>query len=108
MKTPRRQSIVALALALAGAVVGVLVTIDVAQAQDAATLRAKYDGLREKLADSPFRRPLVLQSTQSSGDLTGEVYAIVEQPFSTVGPALQGMNRWCDLLILHLNAKHCS
>ena len=108
MKTPRIRTIVAFALALAGAVVGVLGTIDVAQAQDAAALRAKYDGLREKLADSPFRRPLVLQSTQSSGELTGEVYAIVEQPFGTVGPALQGMNRWCDLLMLHLNVKHCS
>jgi hypothetical protein len=104
MKT---RSIRTAALALIVGVMGAG-AVDMALAQDAGTLRARYDGLREKLADSPFRRPLVLQSTQSSNDLTGEVYAIVEQPFATVAPALQGMNRWCDLLMLHLNVKHCS
>ena len=79
-----------------------------AQAQDAPALKAKHDSLREKLASNPFQRPLVLESTQNSGDLKGEVYAIVEQPFSVVGPALQGMDHWCDLLILHLNVKGCS
>ena len=79
-----------------------------ALAQDAAALRAKHDSLREKLASNPFQRPLVLESTQNSGDLKGEVYAVVEQPFSVVGPALQGMEQWCELLILHLNVKGCS
>ena len=79
-----------------------------AQAQDANTLRAKHDSLREKLANNPFQRPLVLESVQSSGDPKGEVYAIVDQPFGVVGPALQGMDHWCDLLILHLNVKGCS
>ena len=79
-----------------------------AQAQDAGALRAKHDSLRDKLASSPFKRPLVLESTQTSGDLKGDVYAIVDQPFSVVGPALQNMDPWCDLLILHLNVKNCS
>jgi len=79
-----------------------------AQAQDATALRAKHDSLREKLASNPFQRPLVLESTQNSGDLKGEVYAVVDQPFSIVGPALQGMDHWCELLILHLNVKGCS
>ena len=79
-----------------------------ARAQDAATLRAKHDSLRAELANNPFQRPLVLESTQASGDLKGEVYAVVEQPFSVVGPALQGMDHWCELLILHLNVKGCS
>ena len=79
-----------------------------AQAQDAPSLKAKYDSLREKLANNPFQRPLVLESTQNSGDLKGEVYAIVDQPFSVVGPALQGTDHWCELLILHLNVKGCS
>jgi len=79
-----------------------------AQAQDAATLQAKHENLKDKLANNPFRRPLVLESTQNSGDLKGEVYAIVDQPFSVVGPALQGMDHWCELLILHLNVKGCN
>lgn len=78
------------------------------QAQDAGTLRARHESLRDKLASNPFQRPLVLESTQNSGDLRGEVYAVVEQPFSVVGPALQGMDHWCELLILHLNVKGCS
>ncbi len=79
-----------------------------AQAQDAPSLKAKHESLRQTLANNPFQRPVVLESTQNSGDLKGEVYAVVEQPFSVVGPALKGMDRWCQLLILHLNVKGCS
>ena len=101
MKTPcTRAAALAMSLALACLVP--------AHAQDAAALRARHDSLREKLADNPFQRPLVLESTQSSGDLKGEVYAVVDQPFGGVGPALQGMDHWCELLILHLNVKGCS
>ena len=99
MKTPWMRAAV-LAVALSFASLG--------QAQDATTLLARHDSLREKLANNPFQRPLVLESTQSSGDLKGEVYAVVEQPFGVVGPALQGMGHWCELLILHLNVKNCS
>jgi len=95
-----RTAALVLALAIAG--------LGAARAQDAATLRAVHESLRSKLASSPFQRPLVLESTMSSGDLKGEVYAVVDQPFGVAGPALQGMGHWCDLLILHLNVKHCS
>ena len=96
------------AAVLAFASLFVLLFASLAQAQDATALRAKHDSLREKLANNAFQRPLVLESTQNSGDLRGEVYAIVDQPFDVVGPALQGMDHWCDLLILHLNVKGCS
>ena len=79
-----------------------------ARAQDAEVLRARHTELREALASNPFGRPLHLESTQNAGDLKGDVYAVVEQPFAIVGPALQGMSHWCDLLILHLNVKSCS
>ena len=91
-----------LALALA------LALIAPVHAQDAAGLKARHDSLKEKLANNPFQRPLVLESAQSSGDLKGDVYAVVDQPFTLVGPALQGMEHWCDLLILHLNVKGCT
>lgn len=76
-------------------------------AQDAGTLRAMHTQLRERLATSPFNRPLVLESTQGDASLKGDVYAVVEQPFAVVAPALQGTAHWCELLILHLNVKHC-
>ena len=101
MKTPWRRA-AALALALG------LTWVVPAHAQDATALRAKHDSLNAKLANNPFQRPLELESAQSSGDLKGEVYAVVDQPFGVVGPALQGTDHWCDLLILHLNVKGCS
>jgi hypothetical protein len=79
-----------------------------ALAQDAGALKARHASLSAQLGASPFQRPLVLESTQNSGDLKGEVYAVVEHPFSLVGPALQGMEHWCELLMVHLNVKSCS
>jgi hypothetical protein len=78
-----------------------------AQAQDAASLKARYATLREALGSNQFQRPLYLESREDSGELQGDVYARVAQPFGLVGPALQGMEPWCDILILHLNVKRC-
>jgi len=77
------------------------------QAQDGASLKARHTALREQLASNQFQRPLYLESTNNSGELKGDVYAVVNQPFSTVGPALQGIDHWCDILMLHLNVKYC-
>ena len=74
---------------------------------DARALLAAHAQLRERLAASPFHRPLVLESTQGDASLKGDVYAVVEQPFGLVASALQGTAHWCELLILHLNVKHC-
>ena len=102
--TPALVSVLFSAFVLGFAFVLSFALVVPAFAQDAASLKAKHDAIPEKLAANPFKRPLALESTQSSGDLKGDVYAVVDQPFSVVGPALQGMDHWCDLLILHLNA----
>ena len=78
-----------------------------ATAQDANALRAKSATLQDKYASNQFGRPLVLESTQTSGDLRGDVYTVVEHPFATVQQALQSIDHWCDILILHLNVKRC-
>ena len=78
-----------------------------AHAQDAAALRSRHSALREALAHNAFGRPLVLNSSEISGLFRGEVYAVVAQPFSLVGPALLGMEQWCDVMMLHLNVKTC-
>ena len=78
-----------------------------AHAQDGAALQARHAVLRQTLADNPFHRPLHLESSESAVALRGDVYAQVEQPFTAVAHALQGMDHWCDILILHLNVKHC-
>lgn len=78
-----------------------------ASAQDAAALRQKHEGLRDRLAKNPFGRPLALESTQASGSLRGDVYAVVDHPYATVEQALRTRDNWCDILILHLNVKRC-
>ncbi len=102
MKTtiPLRAALLAALLALCA--------MHPAQAQDAAALKARHDSLKERLASNPFKQPLVLESTQTSGDLKGDVYAVVDRPFDVVAPALQKTAQWCELLMLHLNVKGCS
>ena len=76
-------------------------------AQDAATLKARTTSLQDKFANNQFGRPLVLESKENSGDLKGDVYAIVDHSYATVQQALVSPEHWCDILILHLNVKRC-
>jgi hypothetical protein len=103
MRTRWRIRLIESAFWLAAAVA----VIPIAHAQDAATLRARQAALFIELATSPFQRPLVIESTEANGALKGDVYAVVAHPYSVVGPALQGMDHWCDIMILHLNVKDC-
>ena len=77
------------------------------QAQDAASLRARYTALQGSLASNAYNRPIHIESIHNAGDLRGEVYAVVQQPFPVTGAALQGRDHWCDILMLHLDVKMC-
>ena len=78
-----------------------------ASAQDAASLRARHAALQEPLAHNQFQRPMVIESSQTDGDVKGEVFSVVEWPYAAVQPALQGPDHWCDLLMVHLLVKDC-
>src|SRR5207253_11114694 len=84
-----------------------LVGMPLVHAQDAQTLKARYVALHEQLLSNSFHRPLYLESSETSGSLKGDIYSLVEQPYAVLSPALQGIDRWCDILILHLNVKSC-
>lgn len=86
---------------------GLAATQALAQSPAAQALGARHLALGEALRNNAFQRPLYLQSSQGDGRLQGDIYAELEQPFSLVGPVLQGMGHWCDALILHLNVKAC-
>jgi hypothetical protein len=73
----------------------------------AVLLRAKYTELDKQLYNNQFQRALHLNSTESSDDLKGEIYAVVDYPFATVNQALNDPMHWCDVLILHVNIKYC-
>lgn len=70
-------------------------------------LRAKYTELSKQLNNNQFKRALYLDSMESSHDLKGEIYAVVDYPFATVNQALNNPTHWCDVLILHINIKYC-
>lgn len=78
-----------------------------AQAQDAAMLKARHEALRGALNQNQFQRPLVLDSSETSSQLKGDIYARIAQPYAVVSRALQDIGHWCDLLIVHLNVKGC-
>ncbi len=73
----------------------------------ASTLLNQHQSLAQALSDNPFKRPIVLQSTESPAQLKGEIYAVLDHPFSMVNVALNNPAHWCDALILHLNVKYC-
>lgn len=77
------------------------------QSGPAQMLSNRHKALAGELQQSPFNKPLVLQSQESGRGVSGEVYAVVEHPFASVRAALDGAPRWCEILMLHLNTKHC-
>jgi hypothetical protein len=76
-------------------------------AQDAAALHARHASLHEQLSHNQFQRPLYLESSQSGGELKGEIFSVVEVPHAVALQALQGTDHWCDILMLHLLVKDC-
>lgn len=79
----------------------------VALAQNADSLKAHYSALREQLDSNQFQRPIYLESSEQKETIKGDIYALIQQPYAVVAPALQNIGHWCDILILHLNVKRC-
>jgi hypothetical protein len=90
------------------ALILLLVIAGSAQAQDAAALRARHAALREQLANNRFGRPLHVESSASGGAHKGQIYAVIEQPYHVVVPALARPEGWCQILTLQVNIKRCS
>jgi hypothetical protein len=72
-----------------------------------ADLRTKYAQLRQELQHNNFHRPLYLESSEAGDVLRGDVYAVLQYPFSDVEQALKEPSDWCDILILPFNTKYC-
>jgi hypothetical protein len=78
-----------------------------AQGDGATSLLNKHSALAESLANNPFGRPLVLESTEANNRVTGHAYAVLDFPFNTVSAQFKNPNQWCEVMILHLNTKYC-
>jgi hypothetical protein len=82
-------------------------TARVAEPGGPAQLSARHAALADRLARNQYARPLYLESSESPRDVSGEVYALFDYPFTVFSTALRGAREWCDVLLLHVNTKHC-
>jgi hypothetical protein len=71
------------------------------------TLRARYSALQPQLRNNQFQRPLHLNSSETANGVNGDIHALIGYPFATVVAALNSPGQWCDIMMLHLNTKHC-
>jgi hypothetical protein len=78
-----------------------------ALADDAAGLKARYTELREQLEHNSFQQEMFIDSAQNGDNLKGDVYAVLDHPFSRVSGELKKPEAWCDILILPFNTKYC-
>lgn len=78
-----------------------------AQAASPDTLRAQFAELRDKGAGQLAGQSIYLRSSESAERMQGEVHALIDQPFDRLRQELAKADRWCDVLILHINVKYC-
>ena len=79
----------------------------VAHAEPASALRARFDALRQQGAGALFDRPVFLQSTETDDHAQGDVHGLLDHPYAKLRKALLQADRWCAILILHLNVQYC-
>jgi hypothetical protein len=78
-----------------------------AASEGAAALKEKHAGMREALANTIFRSPVILESREGANSIAGDVYAEIRKPFAQAVPALEQPAAWCEILFLHMNTKYC-
>lgn len=91
---------------LAAWVLGALWLVGLPAAGGAA-LRDGFEARRAQPAPALIDQAVYLDSTESSNQLQGQVFALVDYPYERVRQALSRPGPWCDILILHLNVKYC-
>lgn len=79
-----------------------------AQAQQPMPLAERHAQQQAALAASPFGRPLLLQADARDDAPSGEVLAVLQQPFGRVAQTLGEPQGWCTLMLLQTNVKACA
>jgi len=88
-------------------------TMAFAQAPGTATdeiagLRSSFQRLAPTLENTPFKRPMTLESTDDAGVLQANLYALLDQPFTKTSQVFKSTTQWCGILMLHLYTRHCA
>jgi|GEM_PF-2249674 len=94
-------------VALLLALVGSRASVAFALADPAETLRAQHAALAPQLRESPFDRPLVLESRQQGDRLSSEIHAVLPYPYAQLRAVLENPERWCAMLLLNIKTIAC-
>ena len=78
-----------------------------AQTSSADALRTRYEAVSATAPAALGEPGVVLVSSETSDQLQGEVYAVVDQPLADTRSALAPPEAWCAILVLHLNVQYC-
>lgn len=70
-------------------------------------LRERHAAASPALQRSPFGRPLLLDSADEDGQLSGEVLAVLDLPFADLRDTLEEPRAWCEVLMLTPNVPGC-
>jgi hypothetical protein len=102
------QSMFLLGKALLAAAFAAGTTLAVAGPESAHALRERHAQLAPQIEQSPFKRPLVVQSSEVGNELRGSVDAVMPQPFALAREHLQQPGALCEILMLQVNTKQCT
>jgi len=86
---------------------GLASTLTWAQLPSPGALRTRFAALQTQGTGQLADRSIYLRSTESVDRMQGEVHAVIDEPFEQVRQELTRSERWCDVLILHINVKYC-
>jgi hypothetical protein len=94
------------------AMLGALAGAPSARAQSAShatvrELRSAADRLLETGTNSPLHRPLSISSSVNGRAVYAEIEGVIDRPFRDVARAVADSQRWCTVLILHINNRSC-
>lgn len=78
-----------------------------ARSADAQEMLSAYEAMSARMAGSRLGEPIVIDSAESSQQLSGSVHAISKHPFSAVAAAFAKPQVWCEMMLLPFNARAC-
>ncbi len=95
---------------LVAALLAALLGVDTAAQADPAAredLAAAYRERQATLDRGPFAVPMQVEASVSEDRVAGNVYAVLDHPFSHLARELAKPSVWCEILTLHFNVKSC-
>lgn len=103
-----QQSTFPLGRALLAGLLALSATLATARTEPAQALRERHGQLASQIEQSPFKRPLVVQSSDAGNALSGSVDAVMPQPYALAREHLQQPEALCEILMLQVNTKQCA